>query len=105
MSINSAMKYKLGQVGGFPLRLSWLPRLVIWGEPFSFKDPDNIALHMGIGRNMVKALRVWAMATGIIDGDNLTERAKNFSRPAMVKTNMRKKTKRYGYYIGLFAPI
>lgn len=71
-------KYRLGQVGGFPLRLSWLPRLVIRGEKKPFSNHEAIAREMGIGMNMVRALRVWAGAAGIVDEkDVLTKRAKH----------------------------
>ena len=74
----SERKYRLGQVGGFPLRLSWLPRLVIWGKKNPFSDHEDIAMKMGIGMNMVRALRIWAGAAGIVDEEDvLTERAKH----------------------------
>ena len=68
--------YRLGQVGGFPLRLSWLPRLVSIDGSHDLSDKDKVGLSMGIGDNMVKALRIWAMATGILDDKySLTKRA------------------------------
>lgn len=82
MSENSVITYKLGQVGGFPLRLSWLPRLVICGKPLSSSDSEQTSLQMGIGKNMVKALRLWALAAGIIsDQGILTERAERLFSP------------------------
>ncbi len=59
----------LGQVGGFPLRLSWFPRLVeqYHEEGQIPHDPEKIACALGIGKNMAKALRFWAIAAGVID--------------------------------------
>lgn len=72
----SEIKYRLGQVGGFPLRLSWLPRLVTMNKCNPFSDHEVVAEKMGIGMNMVRALRIWAGATGIVnEEDALTKRA------------------------------
>lgn len=78
MNKTQAITYKLGQVGGFPLRLSWLPRLVVASTDklpgkAPFGDPETIALEMGIGMNMVKSLRIWAQAAGIIGEGGLLE--------------------------------
>ncbi len=64
-------KYLLGQVGGFPLRLSWLPRAyeVYKGEQELPRDQEAIAVALGIGKNMAKSLRVWAIASGILAQD------------------------------------
>ncbi len=64
-------KYLLGQVGGFPLRLSWLPRAyeVYKGDQKLPGDQQKIAIALGIGKNMAKSLRVWAIASGILSQD------------------------------------
>lgn len=61
-------KYLLGQVGGFPLRLSWLPRVYAQYEKDKAIpcDPEKIATDLGIGKNMVKSLRVWGLASGVL---------------------------------------
>lgn len=61
-------RYLVGHFGGFPLRLSWLPRLV---DRYSAQGrvPSNleeIACELGIGKNMAKALRAWARAAGLL---------------------------------------
>ena len=64
-------RYLVGHFGGFPLRLSWLPRLV---DRYSVQGrvPSNleeIACELGIGKNMAKALRAWARAAGFLQHD------------------------------------
>ena len=64
-------KFILGQVGGFPLRMSWLPRLVdrYKSDKKIPRDTEKIACELGIGKNMAKALRIWALASGVIDNN------------------------------------
>ncbi len=62
------VRYLLGQVGGFPLRLSWLPRAY---QRYSAaqkipNDPADVAVDLGIGKSMAKSLRIWALATGVL---------------------------------------
>ena len=63
--------YLAGHFGGFPLRLSWLPRLVSrYGT--NGRVPSNleeIACDLGIGKNMAKALRAWARAARLLHDD------------------------------------
>ena len=72
------IKYLLGQVGGFPLRLSWLPRFVACYHNSRRvpRDMEVVARELGMGKNMVKSMLVWAFAAGIIDDERqLTSRA------------------------------
>ena len=66
-----APAYLAGHFGGFPLRLSWLPRLVDrYGR--SGRVPSNleeIACDLGVGKNMAKALRAWARAARLLHAD------------------------------------
>ena len=61
--------YKLGQVGGFPLRLSWLPRAYTRyvNKKVLPRNPEEMSCDLGIGKNMVKSLRIWGQASGIFD--------------------------------------
>ena len=64
-------RYVVGHFDGFPLRLSWLPRLVdryaVCGSVPS--NLETLACDLGIGKNMAKALRAWARAAGFLDRD------------------------------------
>ena len=60
----------LGQTAGFPLRSAWLPKLVQRGNFLPCPGGDGeLACQLGIGINMVKALRYWARATGMVNKD------------------------------------
>ena len=74
-------KYVIGNFGGFPLRLSWLPRLVGRYAPKKGKVPANlevIACDLGVGKNMAKSMRAWARAAGCVRADGtITDTARH----------------------------
>ena len=51
----------------FPLRFLWLPKAVraAAADPEVFRDDEAIA-QFGVGRNMVRAMRHWGLATGTL---------------------------------------
>lgn len=55
----------------FPCRYAWLPKafLTIEKDPKIFADDESAMVAMGVGKNMVRAIRFWAQATGIADSD------------------------------------
>lgn len=64
-------RHLVGYFGGFPLRLSWLPRLV---DRYAERGqvPTNLetlACDLGVGKNMAKAMRAWGCAAGFLDRD------------------------------------
>ena len=64
-------RYLVGHFGGFPLRLSWLPRLV---DRYSTQERvpsslEELACELGIGKNMAKSLRAWGRAAGFLHDD------------------------------------
>ena len=64
-------KYLIGHFGGFPLRLSWLPRLVNRYRPQG-RVPSNleaIATELGVGKNMAKSMRAWGRAARVLHDD------------------------------------
>lgn len=54
----------------FPLRFTWLAKSVeaCQENPRVFADPDAIAV-FGVGRNMVRAIRHWGLATDVLGAD------------------------------------
>ncbi len=62
-------KYVVGHFGGFPLRMSWLPRLAQrYVAPQKVPtNTETIACDLGVGKNMVKAMRAWGRAAGVLD--------------------------------------
>ena len=52
----------------FPCRYGWLPKLyeAVSADPTLFSDEENAIVTLGIGKNMVKSIRFWGQAFGII---------------------------------------
>ena len=52
----------------FACRYGWLPKLyeAIELDPLTFSDIDRAILTLGLGRNMIKALRFWGGAFGLL---------------------------------------
>jgi hypothetical protein len=52
----------------FPLRYAWLPKAVeaVLEDPTVFARDDAL-IRLGVGKNMVKAIRHWALTTGVIE--------------------------------------
>lgn len=73
--------YVVGHFGGFPLRLSWLPRLVDRYAESGSVPPnlETLACDLGVGKNMAKSMRAWGRAAGFLSRDGrITDRAKVF---------------------------
>ena len=54
----------------FPLRYTWLPKSVnfVAAEPQGFNREDALVT-LGVGKNMVRAMRHWGMATGMLENE------------------------------------
>jgi len=61
------MSYKFSGHETFPLRYAWLPKAfsILNTCPKAFADDEQAMVSLGIGKNMVRALRFWVQATGI----------------------------------------
>ena len=73
-------KYKISGHETFPFRYTWLPKAVktVKSNPKIFSDEDDAMVSLGVGKNMVRSIRFWAEASGIIkfqgkDGFVVTE--------------------------------
>jgi Protein of unknown function (DUF4007) len=70
----------------FPLRFTWLTKAVRYCESESQRDlfsrPDAMVL-LGVGKNMVRAIRSWALATGVLEPDESDGRVARF-RPTSI---------------------
>ncbi len=62
------MKYKITGHEKFPMRYPWLPKAVMAVQANSriFSDENEAIVEMGVGKNMVRSIRFWAVAAGII---------------------------------------
>jgi hypothetical protein len=53
----------------FPCRYAWLPKAfgVLESDPDAFADEEQAMISLGVGKNMVRAIRFWAQTTGIAE--------------------------------------
>ena len=61
------MKYKFSGHGTFPCRYTWLPKAVIAlkDKPHLFSDVDEAMANLGVGKQMVRAIRFWVEAAKV----------------------------------------
>jgi len=53
----------------FPCRYSWLPKAyaALTANPRIFADENEAMISLGVGKNMVRAIRFWAQAAGLAE--------------------------------------
>ncbi|MGA1840964.1 MAG: DUF4007 family protein [bacterium] len=63
--------YKFSGHETFPLRYAWLPKAysALKENPKAFDDEENAMVVLGVGKNMVRAIRFWVHATYIAQSD------------------------------------
>ena len=63
------MKYKCSGHGTFPCRYTWLPKAVIAlkKKPRLFSDVDEAMVDLGVGKQMVYAIRFWVEAAKVAE--------------------------------------
>lgn len=63
-----AGQYRISGHESFPCRYTWLPKAVRWlkDRPKLFSDEAEAMVALGVGKNMVRSMRFWAQATGVI---------------------------------------
>jgi hypothetical protein len=61
--------YRISGHETFPCRYTWLPKAVrgLSKNPQLFSDEDQAMVDLGVGRNMVRAIRFWAQASGVVE--------------------------------------
>jgi len=66
----------------FAVRYGWLPKLyeAITRDPELFGDDERAILTLGLGKNMVKAIRFWGEAFGVTKGEGRLVRPTEFGR-------------------------
>jgi len=64
------MKYRFSGHETFVCRYPWLLKAVkaISADPFAFSNEDEAMVALGVGKNMVRSIRFWADAMGVIEG-------------------------------------
>lgn len=53
----------------FPFRMTWLPKAYRWVKemPSILSDTDTAVVKLGVGKNMVRSIRHWALACGVLE--------------------------------------
>lgn len=61
------MNYRFSGHETFPCRYAWLPKAVaqLNNDPRLFADEDEAMVRLGVGKNMVRAIRFWVDAAGV----------------------------------------
>ncbi len=65
--VGTDWKYRVSGHESFPCRYTWLPKVVrgLRQDPCLFAD-DQAMVVLGLGKNMVRSARFWALAAGVI---------------------------------------
>jgi hypothetical protein len=68
MAIAVGRKYRISGHESFPCRYTWLPKAVhgLRKNPKLFADEAEAMVHLGVGKNMVRSIRFWAQAAGVV---------------------------------------
>src|SRR5690349_12873285 len=68
-TMTSAQPFRLSGHQTFPCRYAWLPKAVrcLDAEPNLFSDEDNAMVRLGVGKNMVAAIRFWAESAQVFE--------------------------------------
>jgi hypothetical protein len=63
-----AVPYRISGHETFPCRYAWLPKAVrgVQRNPKLFSDEQKAMVDLGVGKNMVRAIRFWSQAAGLI---------------------------------------
>jgi hypothetical protein len=68
-AIRLNVSYRISGHESFPCRYAWLPKAVKWVDENAqlFADEQQAMVDLGVGKNMVRAIRFWAQAAGMIE--------------------------------------
>jgi len=81
--MTTATEYRISGHETFPCRYTWLPKAVrgLDADSKLFADEERAMVDLGVGKNMVRSIRFWSLATGMATvesrgaGPSLTELA------------------------------
>lgn len=61
------IEYRISGHESFPCRYTWLPKAVrgLDANPKLFADEEQAMVDLGVGKNMVRSIRFWSLATGM----------------------------------------
>ncbi len=60
-------EYRISGHESFPCRYTWLPKAVrgLGADSKLFSDEERAMVDLGVGKNMVRSIRFWSLATGM----------------------------------------
>jgi hypothetical protein len=66
------IEYRISGHESFPCRYTWLPKAVraLVIDPKIFSDEENAMVDLGVGKNMVRSIRFWSLATGMTTAES-----------------------------------
>ena len=75
MPIAAEKKYRISGHESFPCRYTWLPKAVhgIQKDHRLFADEAGAMVDLGVGKNMVRSIRFWAQAAGVVSAAKNSE--------------------------------
>ena len=71
-AVEAPLNYRFSGHETFPCRYTWLPKAVqsLTRDALLFRNEDQAMVRLGVGKNMVRAIRFWTEAAGMsIEGD------------------------------------
>jgi hypothetical protein len=65
------MTFKFSGRETFPCRYTWLPKAytALESNPNALADDEDAMISLGVGKNMVRAIRFWVQAAGVAEPD------------------------------------
>jgi hypothetical protein len=78
---NEGLRASFGRHESFPLRFGWLTKgFQAWiGNPNVFEEDDAVVM-LGVGKNMVNAIRYWMIAAGVATSSGRELKPTNFGQ-------------------------
>jgi hypothetical protein len=63
------MSFRFSGHETFPCRYAWLPKAIatVSDDPFAFADEVQAMIKLGVGKNMVRAIRFWMQAALVVE--------------------------------------
>jgi uncharacterized protein DUF4007 len=68
LEAHQRMNFRFSGHETFPCRYTWLPKAfkAIKDDPRAFTDEESAMVKLGVGKNMVRAMRFWAQVANVV---------------------------------------
>ena len=76
------MSYRFSGHESFPCRYAWLPKAfqAVEDDPKIFADEEKAIVKLGVGKNMVRAIRFWVQVAGVAESSKGEFASTNFGK-------------------------